>query len=75
MTQYVLTCDEVNVVPATSTSSGTTAASCTSAYFAPQATLLPSLSISDGITISAAVLAVWAVGFGIKALRRTLSNN
>lgn len=75
MTQYVLTCDEANVVPGEATSTGTTAASCTAAYFAPQATLLPSLDITSGITISIAVLAVWAVGFGIKSIRRTLSHN
>lgn len=75
MTAYVLTCDEANVVPASSTSAGTTPASCTVPYFAPQQGVLPSLSIGDGITISMAVCAVWAIGFGIKSIRRTLSHN
>lgn len=75
MAAYVLTCDEANVVPASSTSAGTVPASCTSAYFAPEASLLPSLSITDGITISLGVLVVWAIGFGIKSIRRTLSHS
>lgn len=75
MAVYVLTCDEANVVPASSTSAGVVAASCTSPYYAPQEGVLPPLSIADGVTISMAVLAVWAVGFGIKSMRRTLSHN
>jgi len=70
VTAYVLTCDEANVVPASSTSAGTTAASCTSPYYAPQASLVPALSMSDGALIGMAILAVWAIAAGWKMLGR-----
>lgn len=35
---------------------------------------LPPLSISDAVTISMAIAAAWAVGFGVKAVRRVLEN-
>lgn len=36
-------------------------------------TLFPALSISDGATISAAICAVWAVGFVIREIRRHIA--
>lgn len=73
MSAYVLTCDEANYVPASSTSSGATPASCTAPYYAPQQGVLPPLSIADGITISLSIMVVWAIGFAIKSVRKTLS--
>lgn len=67
MSAYVLVCDEANFDATTGT--------CSAPYYAPQPQLLPELSISDAVTISVAIIALWAVGFGIKAIRRTLSHN
>ena len=64
MTAYVLVCDEVNYDAQTGT--------CSAPYYAPQPSLLPELSISDGFTISVAIIALWAVGFGIRAIRRSI---
>lgn len=66
MTAYVLVCDEANLDVQTGT--------CSAPYYAPQQEVLPPLSITDGITISTAIIALWAVGFGIRAIRRTLSH-
>lgn len=38
----------------------------------PQTLVLPSLSAADGAQIGVAILAVWAVGFGIRCMRRVL---
>jgi hypothetical protein len=73
VTAYVLTCDEVNVVPASSSSAGTTPASCTAPYFAPVPSFLPPLSMVDGGAIGMAILAAWAMAFGWKSLRRVWS--
>ncbi len=70
MAVYVLTCDEANVVPASSTSAGVVAASCTSPYFAPQPSFIPALSMSDGALIGMAILAAWAIAAGWKTLGR-----
>ncbi len=67
MTVYVLVCNEADYQASTGT--------CAAPYYAPQPSLLPELSISDAMTISVAIIALWAVGFGIKAIRRTLSDN
>lgn len=67
MAVYVLVCDEANYTASTGT--------CSAPYYAPQPSLLPDLSIADSITISVAVIALWAIGFGIRSIRRTLSNN
>ena len=67
MTAYVLVCDEANY--------DAQAGTCSAPYYAPQPSLLPPLTISDGITISIAIIALWAVGFGIRSIRRTLSHN
>lgn len=67
MTAYVLVCDEASFDPTTGT--------CSAPYYAPQPSIVPDLSITDALTISVAIIALWAVGFGIKAIRRTLSHN
>jgi len=67
VTAYVLVCNEADYNASTGT--------CAAPYYAPQPSLLPDLSIPDAITISVAIIALWAVGFGIKAMRRTLSHN
>ena len=72
MTAYVLTCDEANVVPASSTSAGTTVASCTSPYYAPQPSFVPALSMSDGALIGMAIIAVWAIAAGWKTIGRVI---
>jgi hypothetical protein len=66
MAVYVLVCDEVNYDATTGT--------CSAPYYAPQPSLLPDLSIPDAMTISVAILALWAVGFGIRSIRRSLHN-
>ena len=63
----MLVCDEANYDASTGT--------CSAPYYAPQPSLLPDLSIPDSMTIAVAILALWAVGFGIRAIRRTLSHN
>lgn len=37
--------------------------------------VLPPLSAADGAQIGIAILAVWAVGFGIKCARRVISQS
>lgn len=64
MTSYVLTCDEANVIPASSSSTGTVAASCSAPYYAPAPSFLPALSMADGGAIGLAILAAWAIAKG-----------
>lgn len=73
MSAYVLTCDEVSVVPAASSSSGFVPASCAAPYYAPAPSFLPALSMVDGGAIGVAILSAWAMAFGWKSLRRVWS--
>ncbi len=60
----VQACDSADLTPA---------GECLHAYWVAQPHFLPPLSIEDGVVIGTAIVAAWAVGFGIRCMRRVLS--
>lgn len=61
-TPVVLGCDSVDV--------DTTTQQCAHPYWTAQTSFLPPLDIPSGITVGVAILACWAVAYGLRRLRQ-----
>lgn len=61
---YYATCEDANLDPATG--------QCSQVVYVQQQTLLPPLSISDGVSIGTAILVCWAIAWGYAAVCRVI---
>lgn len=66
MAALILMCDEANIDPNTN--------QCTQIVWAQPPSLLPPLSVDDGITIGLSILVCWAIGWGFRAMKRAIGN-
>lgn len=48
-----------------------TTGQCLAPFYGPPPTVIPRLSVTDGLELTAAIAGCWAIGFVIKRARRT----
>jgi hypothetical protein len=67
---YVLLCDAEDYTITQDPESGVQTGTCAAPYYGPLPTMLPEISITDGLMISGAIGAVWAIGVYARLLIR-----